>query len=165
MTDLVDEFIYVAECGPLRRFPKSECSKEQISMEKNLDITFTPEKIHFTERCIQISDSHMGKYRIPYRELVLAGIIVFDKESGYRFEPEITEITEEMDGELYFCNSGNCCFRVRTECLGRTAGSLISELGRRAPYILIGKQTWFDPDDKESFEEVGNMVRLMRGCG
>lgn len=145
-------------------FPKADVQRS-TKMKKNLNIIFTPENIHFTEKCIQISDSRMGKYRIPYRELVLAGIIVFDKKSGDRFEPEITEITEEMDGELYFCNSRNRYFRVRTNCLGRTAGSLISELGRRAPYILIGKQTWFDPDDKESFEEVSNMVSLMWGFG
>lgn len=134
-------------------------------MEKNLDITFNPERIRFTEKCIQIADSRMGKRRIPYAELVLAGIRIVDRESGACFEPEITEITREMDGELYLCNAENCRYRIRTERSGRTAGSLISELGRRAPYILIGKQVWFDPDDKEAFEEVESMVKLMRGCG
>jgi hypothetical protein len=134
-------------------------------MEKNLNITFKPERVDFTEKCIRIVDSLMGKCRIPYGELVLAGIRIPDRDSGAWFEPEITDITEETDGELYLYNSENCHFRIRTELTGRTAGSMISELSRRAPYILIGKQIWFDREDQEDFEEVGRMVKLMRGCG
>lgn len=134
-------------------------------MGKKAGITFMPEKIYFTKKCVQIVDTRMGKYRIPYGELVMAGIKIFNRESGACFEPEITEITEETDGELYLCNSENCYFLIRTERAGRTAGSLIEELSRRAPYILIGRQTWFDPDDDEAFAEVDSMVKLMRGCG
>lgn len=134
-------------------------------MGEKTGITFRPEKISFTKKCVQIVDPRMGKYRIPYAELVMAGIKIFDRQTGACFEPEITEITEEMEGELYLCNSENCCFLIRTERAGKTAGSLIAELSRHAPYILIGKQTWFDPDDDEAFAEVDSMVKLMRGCG
>lgn len=133
-------------------------------MEKSLDIILKPEKVCFTKTGIRIMDSRLGRYKIPYRELVLAGIKAADRESGGYYEPEITEITEDTDGELILCDSRNRRFSIRTELTGRTAGNMISELGMRAPYILIGKQDWFDMDDEEAFGEIDSMVKLMRGC-
>lgn len=154
---------FVAEYEPLRHFLNSKCSKEYINMEKNLNIVLQPQKICFAKNCIKITDSRTGSYEIPYRELVLAGIRIRDEETGGFYEPEITEITEEMEGELLLWDSGNCRFIIGTEQTGRAAGSMLSELSLHAPYILIGNQDWFDSNDKEAFGEVDGMVKLMRG--
>lgn len=131
-------------------------------MEKILNIVLQPEKISFAKKCIKITDPRTGSYEIPYRELVLAGIRIRDEETGGFYEPEITEITEDMEGELILRDSGNCRFIIGTEQTGRAAGSMLAELSMHAPYILIGNQDWFDSNDKEAFGEVDGMVKLMR---
>lgn len=132
-------------------------------MGENLNITLKPEKIRFTENCIKITDSHFGKYKIPYENLVQAWIRKND-ETGAAYEPEITDITEDMDGELLFRDSENCCFEIQTEQTGRPAGGMLSELSIHAPYILIGNPSWINPEDAEEREELNNMVNLMRDC-
>lgn len=47
---------------------------------------------------------------------------------------------------------------------GKTAGEILSELSVCAPYILIGRQTWFDENDRNAFDEIAGMVELMREC-
>lgn len=131
-------------------------------MGKILNIVLKPQKICFAKNCIKITDSRTGSYEIPYRELVLAGIRIRDRETGGFYEPEITEITEDMEGELLLRDSGNCRFIIGTGQTGRAAGSMLSELSMHAPYILIGNQDWFDSNDKEEFGEVDGMVKLMR---
>ena len=69
-------------------------------MEENLDITLRPVKISFTASCIKIADLNCGKYRVPYKGIVLACLCVCDGESDVGYEPDITDITGDMDGEL-----------------------------------------------------------------
>ena len=46
----------------------------------------------------------------------------------------------------------------------KAAGEVLLELSTYAPYILIGKQTWFDAEDEEDFAEISDMVELMYRC-
>lgn len=133
-------------------------------MGKNQSITLRPEKIRFTRTCIKITDSMKGGRQIPYKELVMAGLAVCDKESGIWYEPEITEITKGMDGNLILFDTSHCRWDIKTERLERTAEDMLSELAVRAPYILIGAQPWFDETDEEAFSEVKIMTGLMREC-
>lgn len=133
-------------------------------MENKAGIILKPSGIRFTGSCIKLRDSRSGEYRIPYKDLVLAGIRVYDKESGFYYEPEVTDITKDMDGDLILYDFRHVRWQIRTEVSGKRAGALIEELAMRSPGTLIGRQTWADIDNEEDFEEIGNMARLMGRC-
>lgn len=132
-------------------------------MEKQLSITLKPKKIRFMEKYIKITDSYSRGYKIPYKNLVQAWIRRKDG-SGAVYEPDIMDITEDMEGDLFFRDSKNCCFEIQTELTGRPAGEMLSELSIHAPYILIGKPDWIDPEDEDMFTELSSMVSLMSEC-
>lgn len=133
-------------------------------MEENLNITLKPEQIRFTGSGIKIKDSCGGRYKIPYKELVMASVEVFDEDSGIYYEPEITDITEEMEGDLLLYNNQHRLWRIQTDGLDKPTGTLLAELVRYAPYIIVGRQTWLDMEDAAAFAEAGSMVELMREC-
>lgn len=130
-------------------------------MERKAGIILKPSGIRFTGSCIKLGDSRSGEYRIPYKDLVLAGIRIYDKASGSYYEPEVTDITKDMEGDLILYDFRHVRWQIRTEASGKRAGALIEELAVRRPGILIGRQTWADIENDEDFEEIGNMVRLM----
>lgn len=132
-------------------------------MGERQNITLKPEKIRFTENCIRMTDSRAGRYKIPYKNLVQVWIRGKDR-TGAMYEPEIMDITEDMEGELLIRDSKNCFFEIQTELTGKTAGGMLSELSMRAPYILVGKPGWIDSENPEVFGEMGSMVKLMREC-
>lgn len=132
-------------------------------MEKQLSITLRPEKIRFMENCLRITDPRFGKIKIPYKNLVQVWIRRKDG-SGVPYEPDIMDITEDMEGKLFFRDSENRCFAIQTELTGRPAGKILSDLSIHAPYILIGKPDWIDPEDEEMLAEIDSMVGLMREC-
>lgn len=131
-------------------------------MGQDQSLTWRPEKIRFTRTCIKMMDSVQGGCRIPYKELVRAGVEVLDKKSGIWYEPEITEITPGTVGNLIFLDVRHRRFHIKTELTGRTAGDMLSELVMHAPYILIGAQSWFDEEDEEAFSEIKTMTELMQ---
>lgn len=130
-------------------------------MENKAGIILKPSGIRFTGSCIKLRDSRSGEYRIPYKDLVLAGIRIYDKFSGSYYEPELTDITKDMEGDLILYDFRHVRWQINTEVSGKRAGALIEELAVRWPCILIGKQTWADIENEGDFEEIGNMVRLM----
>ena len=111
-------------------------------MEENLDITLRPVKISFTASCIKIADLNCGKYRVPYKGIVLACLCVCDGDSDVGYESEITDITGDMDGELILYDA--------------------LELAIRAPYILLGGQPWLCMEEEADYAQAGEMVRVMR---
>lgn len=131
-------------------------------MEENLDITLRPVKISFTASCIKIADLNCGKYRVPYKGIVLACLCVCDGESDVGYEPEITDITGDMDGELILYDAGRRRIRIKTDLAGKTAGAFFLELAIRAPYILLGGQPWLCMEEKADYAQAGEMVRVMR---
>lgn len=133
-------------------------------MEKNSEIVLRAKKIHFTKKSIKIADLHRGRYEIPYRDLVMAGIKSYDRTTGGETEPEITDITDKSEGNLFLRTVENNLITIMTDMSEKTAGEMLLELSIYAPYILIGKQTWFDVEDEESFAEVSGMVELMYRC-
>ncbi len=133
-------------------------------MEKELSVILKPVDIRFTEENIEIIDSRIGKYQLPYEDIVMAGLRVYDQESGSWYEPEITEITRDMEGDLVIRDSGSCQWMIHTDLIEKTAEAMLSELTMHAPYILIGRQTWIDLEDEDAFAEASGMVDLMRQC-
>lgn len=132
-------------------------------MGERQNITLKPEKIRFTENCIRMTDSQAGGYKIPYKNLVQVWIRGKDR-TGAMYEPEIMDITEDMEGELLIRDSKNCFFEIQTELTGKTAGGMLSELSMRAPYILVGKTNWIDLEDDDEYAEISKMLKLMRKC-
>ncbi|MCI8978744.1 hypothetical protein D5282_01580 [bacterium 1xD8-48] len=133
-------------------------------MEKYLNITLKPQKVEFTGKSIKITDTISGKFQIPYRELASAYIRICDRETGGYYEPELADITGNMDGELILYNFQKCRWKIYTDETGKTAGSMLSELVKRAPYILSGGNSWIDLENEEDFSEIEKMVKLMRQC-
>ena len=131
-------------------------------MEKKADISLEIKQICFTGNSINIPDLCSGKHQIFYKEIVFACLHIHDGETGVFYEPEITEITENMEGEVLLYDINRCCWRLQTNLSGKTAGVILKELAYRAPYILLGGQPWFHIEQKEDFAEFTNMVGLMR---
>lgn len=123
-----------------------------------------PKGICFTPRYIKITDSGRKQYQIFYKDLILASLQTFDDKSGACYEPDITDITKNMEGDLILYGFGNTRWQIRMEETGKTAGSALSDLAAHAPHILIGRQTWIDIENEEELETLGNMVNLMGRC-
>ena len=131
---------------------------------ENKNVILRPEKISFKRSYLGIKDTTYGNRRIPYEEIVLGYLKVPDQESGGCYKPELTEITENMDGDLILYDYRHCCFQIKTDLVSETAGAMLGELTMHAPYILAGGQEWFDEHDERQFAEIGEMVEIMRGC-
>ncbi|MEY8324073.1 hypothetical protein AALB47_09185 [Lachnospiraceae bacterium 54-11] len=133
-------------------------------MEKNPGITLTVRQIDFTRNSIKVTDIYSDKYQFPYKEIVFASLSILDKETCEFYEPEITEITKEMKGDLLLYDSHGCKWRFQTDLSGKTAGVVFLELSLHAPYIVLGGQSWFEAENEDDFNEIKNMVSLMRQC-
>lgn len=124
-------------------------------------ITLRPEKIQFTGNEIKILQSGFDRYAIPYKRILRACVSIYDRQSGTYYEPEIAEITGEMEGDLLLYDCERRRWRLQTELTDRKAGAMIEELVMRAPYILIGGGG-FDLDNDEDFDQLTLMTKLMR---
>lgn len=134
-------------------------------MEQGTDMILWPEKIQFGKRYIKILDVSSGRYTIPYSEIVAACLSIFDRQSGMYYEPEITEITGMMEGDLILYDSAHRRWRIKTESTDRTAGIMIEELAVRAQHIWIGGgENPLNPEEKADFEQLRKMTELMRTC-
>ena len=131
---------------------------------KNLNIILKPTDIQFTEKWVELVDFHTERHLLPYKDIVQAGLRVYNQESEEWYEPEITEITKGMEGDLVVCDNQNCQWIIHTDLMEKTAQAVLSELVMHAPYILVGRQTWVDLGDEDSFAEISDMVDLMRQC-
>lgn len=133
-------------------------------MKQKMNLILKPTDIRFTKKWIEAVDCYTGRYRLPYKNIVHAGLRVYDQNSKDWYEPEITEITKGMEGDLLICDHQNCQWVIHTDLLEQTAQAILSELVMHAPYILVGRQTWIDLEDADAFTEISNMVDLMRHC-
>lgn len=124
--------------------------------------TLRPERIQFGRDSMKISDSHYGGYKIPYQKIVVVCLSIPDKESGVYQEPEITDITADMEGDLILYDSDYCRWRIQTDLIDRTAGRLLEELAMLVPYLFMGEQSWLDVDNEEEFGEAVRMTNAMR---
>lgn len=132
-------------------------------MKQTINITLKPDELRFDQRCIRISDPDSGTYRVLYKEIVSVRLSVREEAAGRNFEPEISEITDRMGGDLILYDIQHGRWKIQTELTGRTGGALLLELALRAPYILLGGQRWIDMDDENDFIQASRMVELMRG--
>lgn len=133
-------------------------------MKQKLNLILKPTDIQFTEKWLEAVDSHTGRYQILYEDIVQAGLRVYGQKSEAWYEPEITEITKGMDGDLVICDQQGCQWVLHTDLIEKTAQAMLSELAMHAPHILIGRQAWVDLEDEDAFAEISDMVELMRQC-
>lgn len=133
-------------------------------MKQKRNLILRPTDIQFMKKWIEVVDSRTERYRLPYKDIVQAGLRVYNQNSGDCYEPEITEITKGMEGDLVICDNQNCRWIIHTDLVEKTAQAMLAELAMHVPYILIGRQTWIDLEDADAFAEISNMVDLMRRC-
>ena len=131
---------------------------------ENLENRIMPEKILFRKSFISLVEQERVKYRIPYKDIVVARIRVWDDKAKCYQEPEITEITGDMEGELVLYDRQHIQWVIQTDQSGRKAGSLLEELCIHAPYIMMGSQDWFNCSEEEDYKIIEQMVRTMRMC-
>ena len=125
----------------------------------------TPERIVFGNRCIAAEAPQGKKYRIFYKDIVWAYIVVPGNGDRDCIKPDIADITDGTEGELVVWDKKRCRWIFRTGVSGETAGSLLKKLCMYAPYIVAGGQDWFDISDQAEFDMVCRMVKTRRGCG
>lgn len=131
---------------------------------ENLEIRVMPEKLLFRRNFVLMTGPDTGKYQISYKDIIFTYIRIRDGETGHYLEPEIADITGEMEGEWILCDKEHRRWIVRTDRMGQKAGALFKELCIHAPYVLAGGQDWFDCSAEQDFETVRQMVGLMREC-
>lgn len=134
-------------------------------MKQKMNLILKPTDIQFTKKWIEVVDYHTGRYRLPYEDIVQAGLRIYNQNSEGWYEPEITEITKDMEGALVIYDHQSCHWIIHTDLVGKTGQAMLSELAMRAPYILIGRPIWVDLEDADAFAEISDMVDLMRRCG
>lgn len=127
-------------------------------------ITLRPKRICFGLSGMKISDLDCGNYKIPYQEMILAFIGAQDRKSVNYPEPDIMDITKDMEGDVILYDSGHCRWRIQTDLTGITAGMLLTDLAMHAPHIILGGHAWFDVNNEEEFAEAVRMVAIMRCC-
>lgn len=134
---------------------------------ENLSIALKLKEIVLQSRYLNLTDIQEQTYCIPYEELVLAYISIHDTGSGEEnslMKPALEDITEDMDGELVMLDRRHYRWSLQMGLSGKKAGAVLKELSIRAPYMLLGGQTWFDETEEEDFTEVRKMVDIMRAC-
>lgn len=125
-------------------------------------IRLRPEKLLFRKKTIIITGAENGKHRIPYSGIVMAYLRVPAGTAGAYREPEITEITGDMEGELILHDRADHRWEIATDLTGRAAGAWLEELCIHAPYILAGAQSWLEKPEEEHFAVLRSMAALMR---
>ena len=133
-------------------------------MKGTTEIVLEASKVQFTESGLTVIGFPYGVYRFPYRNMAYAYLCACDKPEEMYREPEIVELDKDVDGELVLYDSACCRYRIRTNRLGRTAGSLLIDLAMHAPYIVLGRQEWFDVSCERDFIEIRDMVDVRRQC-
>lgn len=73
-----------------------------------MSIVIRPEAVGFTETDMEMISSNRKKYKIPYEHIIIASLKTKDEVSGGWYEPEITDLTKDMDGELVLKDDKNC---------------------------------------------------------
>ncbi len=125
----------------------------------------TPERIIFGKSFITAKAPQSERYRIFYKDIIWAYISVPDDRTGDCENPDIADVTEEMEGTLVVCDKKRCRWIFQTDRTGQTAGSLLKKLCIHAPYIVAGGQDWFDITQTADFDMVRQMVKVKRACG
>lgn len=132
-----------------------------------VNILLRADELIFEPKALRITDVHHEKYVIPYEEIALVYIAVSDgKEWDLKkcHMPEIIDITKDMDGALLIYNRQQGRFVVRTDRVKDTAGMMLEKLTRYAPHALFGFQPWLNEYDAGQFEEVLEMIDVMKEC-
>lgn len=132
-----------------------------------VNILLRADELIFESKALRITDVHHEKYVIPYEEIALVYIAVSDgREWDLKkcYMPEIIDITADMDGALLIYNRQQGCFAIWTDRIRDTAGEILERLTRYAPHALFGFQPWLREYDTGQFEEVLEMIDVMKEC-
>ena len=124
----------------------------------------TPERIVFGKSFIAAKTPQGERHRIFYKDIIWAYISVPDDRSGCCENPDIADVTENMEGTLVVYDKEQCRWIFRTDQTGQRAGGLLKELCIHAPYIVAGGQDWFDISNKADFDMIRQMVKAKRAC-
>lgn len=145
------------------------CMTEEdvMKVEKRQDIILRPERIQLTRSDIRLVDSMTGRYKIPYKELLAARIRIKNQISGVYYEPEITEISRDMRGDLIFYDRRRYRWQIQMDLIDQAAGAILVKLAVRAPYIFLGRESiaWSEQEEQEAFAGIVHIVEMMRQSG
>lgn len=137
-----------------------------------VNIFLRADELVFAADALRITDVRRDEYVIPYEEIVIAYIAVCSGEESETeqslrdsYAPEITDITKDTTGSLVIYNRQQNCFVIRMDSVGAvTAGQVIGKLTQYAPHALFGFQPWLNEYDDRQYEEILEMVDIMKEC-
>lgn len=129
---------------------------------RHVNILLHAEAFVFGKDSLKVTDVHKEEYEIPYGEIVLV-YIASCGEDGI-CAPELSDITEDTDGTIVICNSQQNRFEIRADLAEHAAGEVFKSLTEYAPHALFGSQPWLNEYDAGQFEEVLEMVDIMKEC-
>lgn len=137
-----------------------------------VNIFLQADELVFAADALRITDVQRDEYVIPYEEIVIAYIAVCSGEESETeqslrdsYAPEITDITKDTTGSLVIYNRQQNCFVIRMDSVGAvTAGQVIGKLTQYAPHALFGFQPWLNEYDDRQYEEILEMVDIMKEC-
>ena len=125
-------------------------------------VTIHAEQISLGESFISITDAQHMKLRLLYSEIIVAYLEVPEGDTGRCYVPEITELSEDMEGCLVLYDRQYSRFEIYMEEEGVTGGYILKQLALHAPYIFLGYEPWLDEHDEKEFAEIKKMVSVMQ---
>lgn len=135
-----------------------------------VNILLQATQLEIDEAALRIVDMQQNRYVIPHEEIVLAYVAVYEGEimgKGMRdcYIPEIMDMTKDMAGILVIYNRQQNCFKIGMDSIKTmTAEWVIDKLTQYAPHALFGFQPWMNEYDGGQFEEILEMVDIMKEC-
>lgn len=119
-------------------------------------------EISFKRNCLVMADTRNMEIMMPYKELVAAYIEICDERTGSIAHPDISEVTEELEGCLVLYDREYRCIRVRPVGREKRAGAILKQLAIHAPYLFWDYMPWMDEGNQEEFFNIRQMVSAMR---
>ena len=120
------------------------------------------QKTSFKRNHLILTDTGNTEIMVPYKELVAAYIEIPDKRTGHVIRPDISEVTEELEGCLVLYDREYRRIRIHPRGGGEGAGAILKQLAVHAPYLFWDYMPWLDEGDQEEFFRIREMVSVMR---
>lgn len=116
----------------------------------------------FKRSYLILTDTQNMQITVPYRELVAAFLELHDERTGDVLHPDISEVTEEMEGCLVLYDREYRRIRVHSAGREEGTGAILKSLAVHAPYLFWDYMPWMDEGDQEEFFRIREMVSVMR---
>lgn len=110
--------------------------------------------------CMQLP--HRKRRTIEYQELIMAYIVLFDREKKEYWIPDFEAVSEEMRGCLILYDRKGQHYNIYTSRTGKREGAVLLEIALNMPYVILGYHPWLRDRDEQEFEYLMQMMDCIK---